>query len=287
MDVVDYFNEAVQKLMPLYTKAEAEELMYWVYEDKLLIKKAHLKLFVKELGLAEEITLNFVLNRLINGEPIQYILGYAYFMDLVLEVNSSVLIPRPETEELVNWCLQIALEEDFTDSELSILDICTGSGCIALALKKKLPNANITALDISEEAISLVEKNAKSLKLPIYLITNSVLSNAGKKILEEHQAQIWVSNPPYITETEKEQMHQNVLDFEPHLALFVPNANPLQFYIHILASFLIAAKAEYLFFEISEYQKEALTNILGCQPINFSFKKDLQGKDRMLLISKK
>lgn len=287
MDVVDYFNEAVQKLMPLYTKAEAEELMYWVYEDKLLIKKAHLKLFVKELGLAEIITLNFVLNRLKNGEPIQYILGYAYFMDLVLEVNSSVLIPRPETEELVNWCLQVALEGDFTDSELSVLDICTGSGCIALALKKKLPNANITALDISEEAIFLVEKNAKSLNLPIHLITNSVLSNAGKKILEENQAQIWLSNPPYITEAEKDQMHQNVLDFEPHLALFVPNSNPLLFYSSILEAFINAAKAKHLLFEISEYQKEALTHIFMGKSVNFTFKKDLQGKDRMLLISKK
>jgi|LauGreDrversion2_5_1035112.scaffolds.fasta_scaffold30274_2 release factor glutamine methyltransferase len=287
MDVVDYFNEAVQKLMPLYTKAEAEELMYWVYEDKLLIKKAHLKLFVKELGVAEEITLNFVLNRLIKGEPIQYILGYAYFMDLALEVNSSVLIPRPETEELVNWCLQLICEKELAIPELNIIDICTGSGCIALALKKKLPEASIDALDISEEAISLVAKNATSLKLPIKLHTNSVFNHIGKATLANHPAQIWISNPPYITETEKEQMHQNVLDFEPHLALFVPNANPLQFYIHILASFLIAAKAEYLFFEISEYQKEALTNILGCQPINFSFKKDLQGKDRMLLISKK
>ena len=287
MDVVDYFNEAVQRLKTLYPQTEAEELMYWVYEDKLLIKKAHLKLFVKELGVAEEITLDFVLNRLLKGEPIQYILGYAYFMDLVLEVNSHVLIPRPETEELVNWCLQLIREKELAIPELTILDICTGSGCIALALKKKLPQASIDALDISEEAISLVKKNAISLKLPVNLLTNSVLSESGKAILVNHHAQIWISNPPYITETEKEQMHQNVLDFEPHLALFVANTNPLQFYIIILEAFLLAAKAKHLFFEISEYQKEALTAILVGKSINFSFKKDLQGKDRMLLISKK
>jgi release factor glutamine methyltransferase len=287
MDVVDYFNEAVQKLQTLYSQAEAEELMYWVYEDKLLIKKAHLKLFVKELGVAEEITLNFVLNRLRKGEPIQYILGYAYFMDLVLEVNSHVLIPRPETEELVNWCLQLIHEKELAIPELNILDICTGSGCIALALKKKLPAASIDALDISEEAISMVAKNATSLKLPIELHTNSVLSPVGKAFLANHHAQIWISNPPYITETEKEQMHQNVLDFEPHLALFVPNSNPLLFYSNILETFINAAKAKHLLFEINEYQKDALILIVSEKPVNFTFKKDLQGKDRMLLISKK
>jgi release factor glutamine methyltransferase len=285
MEAIDYFTEAVQRLGALYTKTEAEELMYWVFEDKLLIKRAHLKLFVKEIGLGEEIILNGILNRLLRGEPIQYILGYAYFMDLVLEVNSTVLIPRPETEELVNWCLQLIEEQKL--SEINLLDICTGSGCIALALKKKLPHANISALDISEEALEIVTKNSRSLKLPIHLIQGSVLSAEGQEKMKNNLVQIWLCNPPYITESEKEKMHQNVLDFEPHLALFVPNTDALLFYRNVLKAFIEADKATHLLFEISEYQQERLRILLSEQNLDFTFKKDLQGKDRMLLISKK
>ncbi|OYU95694.1 MAG: protein-(glutamine-N5) methyltransferase, release factor-specific [Bacteroidetes bacterium B1(2017)] len=284
MEVEAYFIEAVKSLESLYSKTEAEELLYWAIEDKLLIKKAHLKLFVKELSLVEEITLNDIVSRLKNGEPIQYILGYAYFLDLILSVNSSVLIPRPETEELVNWVNTII--EETPNLEANYLDICTGSGCIALALKKKHKKAVISALDVSEEALAVVQKNSKNLQLLVQTINSSVLSLEGENLLKNHPSSIWICNPPYITEQEKEAMHENVLAHEPHLALFVPNTDPLLFYRKVLTCFLGSAKARHLFFEISEYQKLSLEDLCKGAQLDFEFKKDLQGKDRMLRLSK-
>ena len=285
MQAEAYFTHAVKQLLPLYPEAEAEELMYWVYEDKLLIKKAHLRLFNKEIGLVEEITLNHILERLIAGEPIQYILGYAYFMDLVLSVNKDVLIPRPETEELVIWVSEMANEHKA--EALSLLDICTGSGCIALALKKRFSKATISALDVSEVALNTAKKNAKDIGLQIEFIQSSVLDDAGKDLLSKQSANIWVCNPPYITEEEKTEMHENVLAHEPHLALFVSNEDPLLFYRKTIEAFENAATAKALFFEISAYQKPALSALCSNRNLAIEFRKDLQGKDRMLRLVKK
>ncbi len=285
MQAEAYFKEAVQQLLVVYPKAEAEELMYWVYEDKLLIKKAHLKLFDKEIGLAEEITLNAILKRLLLGEPIQYILGYAYFMDFVVNVNKDVLIPRPETEELVNWVSEMANEHKA--EALSLLDICTGSGCIALALKKRFSKATISALDVSEVALNTAKKNAKDIGLQIEFIQSSVLDDAGKDLLSKQSASIWICNPPYITESEKAEMHENVLAHEPHLALFVSNEDPLLFYRKTIEAFENAAAAKALFFEISAYQKAALNALCSNRNLAIEFRKDMQGKDRMLRLVKK
>jgi release factor glutamine methyltransferase len=285
MDIVKYFDESVLQLQALYPENEAKELMYWLYEDILLIKKAHLHLFSKELSFTEELQLNTLKNRLLTGEPIQYVLGYAYFMDLIFHVNPTVLIPRPETEELVQAVIT-AYKNWAEPKPLAILDICTGSGCIALALKKALAEPSLFALDISEEAIETAQYNATQLKLPIFFKQLSVLDETGINYLQQTEAAIWVSNPPYISEAEKAQMHINVLQHEPHLALFVESQDIILFYRKISQAFCLNPKAQELYFEISEFQVELLTQMAKDLQLKASFKKDLQEKWRILVLKK-
>lgn len=168
-----------------------------------------------------------VINELIAGKPLQYALGLAYFSDLALKVNQSVLIPRPETEELVSL---IVRENNFKNPR--ILDVGTGSGCIALALAKHIPNSIVSAIDISSDAIALAKENAVSNNLSVNFIQADIFD---PKPIVGLSFDIVVSNPPYVTEYEKEYMSRNVLDFEPHIALFVPDNDPLIFYRGIAA----------------------------------------------------
>ena len=168
-----------------------------------------------------------IINRLNLGEPIDYILGYTYFYGLKIEVSKDTLIPRPETEELVEFILN----ENQTRSGLKILDIGTGSGCIALALKSKLVDAEATALDLSAAALDIAHKNSVYLNLNINFIQLDILNEHLWSKLANYD--IIVSNPPYITQEEKKDMTSSVLDYEPHLALFLEN-DPLIFYKQIL-----------------------------------------------------
>jgi len=286
VEATEYFNLAVKKIQPLYTENEARELLYWLFEDILLIKKAHLNLFTKELSFTEELQLNTLVDRLLAGEPIQYILGYAYFMDFVLEVNEAVLIPRPETEELVQTVLSF-INARSEPKDLKIVDICAGSGCIALAIKKNLPTAQLIALDVSAHALAIVEHNSKKLKLPVKTLELSVLDESGINYLTNCESLIWVSNPPYITEQEKLDMHKNVLNHEPHLALFVQHPDALLFYRNIAQAFCKNEHATDLFFETSEYQGTALLAMAAEFGLKAILKKDMQAKDRILHLSKK
>lgn len=177
----------------------------------------------------ENLTIPFdeIITRLNQGEPIDYILGYTYFYGLKIEVSKDTLIPRPETEELV----ELILNENQTRSGLKILDIGTGSGCIALALKSKLVNVEITALDVSIGALEIAQKNSDYLDLNINFIQLDMLNENLWSQLTNYD--IIVSNPPYIPQEEKKDMTTSVLDYEPHLALFVEN-DPLLFYKKIL-----------------------------------------------------
>ena len=286
MQAYDYFKLSVQKLEKLYSSEEAHEILYWVFEDVLLIRKAHLQLFHKEIGFAEEMKLEQIMERLLNHEPLQYVLGYAHFRKLTLKVSPAVLIPRPETEELVEWILQLVKEKFTSDTSLSILDIGTGSGCIAISLEKEIQQAQISALDISPEALSVAAENAKSNQADIQFHVGSILEAQEKQWAIDQQFDILVSNPPYIKEEEKAAMQANVTEHEPHLALFVANESPLIFYQNILEVFLASEKTKYAFFEISEFQEIALTSLCKENRISFEFRKDLQGKTRMLLIAK-
>ena len=270
----------VEDLRKVYESDESRAIAYWIFEDVLLIKRAHIKLIEKELSLGEELKLNQIKERLLKGEPLQYILGYAWFKDLVFKVNSSVLIPRPETEELVDWVLSEQYEAN------SFLDIGTGSGCIAISLKHALPTKEVMAVDISEEALSMAASNAKQNNCKVNFIAASALGLTGHQTLQNLNAEVWVSNPPYILEAEKSQMHPNVLEFEPHLALFVEDEDPLLFYKEITKAFLGSTRTHSLYFETSEFYEEALNLWLPTTGLKNHLRKDMQGKVRMLKLMK-
>jgi len=216
-------------------------------------------------------------------KPLQYITGKAHFLGHVLEVNSHTLIPRPETEELANWIINDCLVSKFINPR--ILDIGTGSGCIAIALKSALPDADVNAVDISKEALRTAMRNALNCGTAINFheadITEDVIAGISG------QFDIIVSNPPYVTEKEKLLMRKNVLEHEPHIALFVPDDEPLIFYRHIGNYAVSGLKPEgRLFLEINtDYPVEISTLYRSLGFSKVLIKKDLQGKDRMARIS--
>ena len=210
--------------------------------------------------------------------PLQYIIGHTEFYGLPFRVNSSVLIPRPETEELVHWIIKDA------NNSQNLLDIGTGSGCIALALKAKLPNTQVSAWDISESALATATQNAEHLKLDVCFQHVDVLNHQTGG----QQFDCIVSNPPYVRELEKEMMEPNVLDHEPHTALFVDDNDPLIFYRTIAQLGLeMLTPGGFLYFEINEYLAKEMTAMLaelGYQSIEC--RKDINGKDRMMKAKK-
>ena len=212
-----------------------------------------------------------VLRELKTGKPIQYILGFSHFAGLKIKVDKNVLIPRPETEELVVWIV-----EENPSFNGTLLDIGTGSGCIALALKNKLKNAQVRALDISKKAIEIAQENALALGLNVEFLKCNFLEETPI-----NRADILVSNPPYIGTAEKEAMHKNVLEFEPHLALFVED-DILIFYKRLA---LLSKKWNSIVYaETSEFYCDRLANWLMEKNFIFEFRKDLQGKSRFVKI---
>ncbi len=216
--------------------------------------------------------------RLKKSEPLQYIIGETEFYDLKLKVNPSVLIPRPETEELVQWII----ENHKNDGKISILDIGTGSGCIPLALKNNLPDSELFAVDISDKALETAKTNAEINKLDISFFQLDILNAEINQNFEK--IDIIISNPPYVLELEKKLIHKNVLKNEPHLALFVENDNALVFYkaiIEFANNYLKVGGS--LYFEINEVFGLEMTDLYrenGYQGIEL--KKDINGKDRMI-----
>ena len=214
--------------------------------------------------------------RLKDYEPIQYILGETEFYGLKLIVNPSVLIPRPETEELVDWVVHSKLPEKCT-----ILDVGTGSGCIALAIKNQLKNAKVSGIDISGEAIEIARQNAIENGIEVSFSSANIF-NVSSEMNGKYD--VIVSNPPYIRESEKVQMHSNVLNHEPEIALFVPDTDPLRFYIAI-AGFAKNNLRENgrLFFEINENLGTEMTDLLVNLGFNqIEIRKDINGKNRMV-----
>ena len=220
--------------------------------------------------------------RLLNQEPFQYVIGETLFYDLLLNCDSRALIPRPETEELVQWIL----EEQASIS--SILEIGTGSGCIALACKNQLSACKVTAIDVSPEALQLAGENAIKLSLEIELIESDFLSEDLSFIENGNTFDCIVSNPPYIPINESGNIAANVVDFEPSIALFVPEDNPLLFYHAIVdKSMYLLNNDGFLFFEIHElYFSEVLSLLEKKGFINIELRKDLQGKPRMVKAKK-
>jgi release factor glutamine methyltransferase len=208
------------------------------------------------------------------NKPIQHIIGETEFYELKFKVNEHTLIPRPETEELVKWIL----EHEFT----SALDIGTGSGCIAIALRKN-KDAEISAIDVSESTLLVAKENAKINAVEINFLLQDILKTTGLQKVD-----VIVSNPPYVLDMEKETMLANVLNNEPHLALFVPNNNPLLFYKKIAdLAFKSLSKNGLLFFEINEqFGKETIAMLSSIGFVDIKLKKDINDKDRMIKATK-
>lgn len=255
-----------------------------------LLSEAYLNLSPVEIVLQADMEIepaiqekfSAALKRLKAYEPIQYIIGRTEFFGLPLKVNPDTLIPRPETEELVKLTLQEVAEAN-TAEKLRILDIGTGAGCIAVALAKNLPDAEISAMDVSEEALKVAEENAKINKVDVHYFQGDILTM--ESLPEKYH--FIVSNPPYVRLSEKRMMDSNVVDFEPELAIFVTDEDPLLFYRKIaqLAKRQLTENGK-LFFEINEYLGEDLLALIIDEGFeNIHLIKDIYGKNRMLKCS--
>ena len=232
---------------------------------------------------AEIVVWNSILEQLKLEIPVQYLLGKTSFYGLDFEVNENVLIPRPETEELVEWILSnnlIIQKSNPETSGLKILDIGTGSGCIAISLAKNIPNATVFAIDVSEKALATAKKNAEHNAVEVTFINQNILETEDLR----QQFDIIVSNPPYVRNLEKEEIKKNVLDNEPHLALFVEDNDALIFYKKIaeLAQKNLSENGQ-LYFEINQYLgKETVDLIEKMNFKNIELRKDIYGNDRMI-----
>ncbi len=222
-----------------------------------------------------------VLLRLKTQEPIQYILGTTEFYGLTFKVNEHTLIPRPETEELVDWVLSNLHDQDRV---LDILDIGTGSGCIAISLTKNIPTARVSGLDVSEKALEIAQENAVKNQVLVSFCQKDILRTTSL----EKKYDVIVSNPPYVRQLEKKAMNANVLDYEPGLALFVPNEDPLLFYRKIAQLALVSLQIRgWLYFEINEYlskEMDVLLKDIGFA--NIEIKKDFREVPRMIKCQK-
>lgn len=292
MTIKHYRDQFVQELTPLYDAGEAESFFYLILEAKHQLKRVDLAL-QPDLAFSESElkTWSSILEQLKKEIPVQYILGTTHFYGLEFEVNSNVLIPRPETEELVDWIVksrnfgtkfnpEVSGQKSIPKFRDKILDIGTGSGCIAISLAKNLPNAEVFALDVSDKALATAQKNAELNQVTIQFIHQSILEidDLGQ------QFDLIVSNPPYVRHLEKQEIKKNVLDNEPHLALFVDDNNALIFYRKIaeLAQKNLNPKGQ-LYFEINQYLGQETLDLL--QEMGFKdtvLRKDIYGNDRMI-----
>lgn len=268
-------------LNELYPKQEIESFFYMLIDSYYSVSRIQLAMN-HDLSVANTDKFFFALELLKKQKPIQYILGETEFYGLQFKVNENTLIPRPETEELVDWVVN---EVKNLKSEIKILDIGTGSGCIAISLAKNLPNAKIYALDVSKEAIKVAKENANLNSVDVQFIEDSILSISDVKLANGVcKFDVIVSNPPYVRNLEKELMTPNVLDNEPHLALFVENDNPLQFY-KAITDFAVKNlnKKGKMFFEINEYLGSEMMQLLKDSNFeNIQLKQDIFKKDRMV-----
>lgn len=294
------YQQFWQSLTPLYDAGEAQAIVRTVLDVEYGMTLTDIICGkVNELSSDEERNLEEIITRLQNGEPVQYVLGEADFAGRTFHVEPGVLIPRPETAELCQWIEEKISSLDADDPK-QILDICTGSGCIAITLGLTIPNSEVTGWDISEDALRIAQGNVEMLKARnvriVYqdalMLPKAAEAEEAAEISEAAEAEsslskswnIIVSNPPYICEKEKADMEKNVLEHEPSIALFVPDEEPLKFYRAIAEYASSALKSEgALYFEINPiYEKETreMLEELGFKDIKT--KEDAYGKKRMM-----
>ena len=269
-----------QKLLDLYSENEADSLLFMLFSDFANLNKSDVVLYPdKTISEPELLKIDFAVKDLLNNKPIQYILGKTEFYDLTFEVGPDVLIPRPETEELVD----LIIKENKPAGKIKILDIGTGSGCIAISLKKHIREAEITAIDISAAALSVAKKNAKNNNVEISFRQIDILDERARDKLSDFD--IIVSNPPYVRKLEKEQMKKNVLDYEPDIALFVEDDDPFLFYRAIAAfSRGHLTKNGKVYCEINQYIGEETAAVFIAAGFNeVEIIEDINGNARILL----
>lgn len=280
MKIKQYRTQFIQELAPFYDAYEAESFFYLILEEKHKLRPIDVALNHELIFSESEIWVwNSLLAELKKEVPIQYLMGKTNFYGLDFEVNENVLIPRSETEELVEWIVNENLKTQ-KFKKLKILDIGTGSGCIAISLAKNIPNARVFALDVSKEALKTARKNAENNHVDVTFIHQSILEIEDLK----NDFDVIVSNPPYVRNLEKKEIKKNVLNYEPHLALFVEDHDALIFYRKIaeIAQKNLSENGQ-LFFEINQYLGNEMKDLL--QKMNFKnieLKKDIYGNDRMV-----
>ena len=269
-------------LQGVYDKEEVHCFFYILCDFFLQYSRFEVSMALDTIVSAKNITaFDMALLRLKKQEPIQYILGCTAFYGLSFKVNKHTLIPRPETEELVDWVLSNLHDQD---SVLDILDIGTGSGCIAISLAKNIPTAKVSGLDISEKTLEVAQENAVKNQVLVSFCKKDILETTALK----NKYNVMVSNPPYVRQLEKKAMNVNVLDYEPGVALFVPNEDPLLFYRKIAQLAMVSLQTKgWLYFEINEYlskQMDVLLKDIGF--VNIEIKKDFREVPRMIKCQK-
>ena len=292
------YEELWHRLTHIYDAGEAKAIVRWVLDVRFDMSWTDILCGkVTELSAHDQTELEKIMQRLEKGEPVQYIIGVADLFGRQFHVAPGVLIPRPETEELCRWILASdkhgltrTVREIPHQSDANILDIGTGSGCIAITLALELPDAQVTAWDISDDALRIASKNAKQLGADVVFVKQDVLNislTSHLSPLTSHYDLI-VSNPPYICEKEKSAMECNVLEHEPHLALFVPDDDPLLFYRAIAQYAVVALKPQgSLFFEINPLYADDLNQMLRMMSYHdISIRQDQFGKPRFLKATK-
>lgn len=270
-------------LLPLYPNTEARSLAFWTLEYATNYSRTQLLTHLNEQLSAKQLqTINDTQEQLLQQKPIQYIIGLSPFCGLELHVSPDVLIPRPETEELVDWVRQTITNLAAPNSQMSLLDIGTGSGCIAVALKHLFADIAVTATDISRSALAIAQLNAQKYHQTIQFICADILDANQYSLFNTYD--IIISNPPYIGEDEKETLDANVLNHEPHIALFAPANNVLLFYDAILLFTQQHLNPNgWLFFEVHEQYAQDTANLAEQYGFcNSTIKEDINGKMRML-----
>ncbi|MBE6342590.1 MAG: peptide chain release factor N(5)-glutamine methyltransferase [Lentimicrobiaceae bacterium] len=276
-DIRKYYCEL---LCSLYGKDEANAMILILFKYYFNIDRVRMVLEPDlRLSESEMLKIHFAVKDLLRNKPIQYVIGETEFCDLKFKVNENVLIPRPETAEMISKIVNS--QHSIVNSHCSIIDIGTGSGCIAISLAKLISNSNVYALDISEEALKIARENAFNNNVSVSFIHDDIL-NLKNNI--ETKFDIIVSNPPYVRELEKAEMHNNVLKWEPHNALFVSDNDPLIFYRSILefAKTHLKENGE-VWFEINEYLGKEMSDL--CHELGFSnvkIHKDFRDRDRVM-----
>ena len=265
------------RLVDLYDQREASAMADWILEDLTGSSRIDRLMTDEVLTEIQEELLRSQSDALAAGKPIQYVLGYAWFMGMRFKVDHHVLIPRPETEELVQWVKEDNIKEG------TLLDIGTGSGCIPIMIKSNSPGLQVHSTDISPEAIAVAKENAASLGADVEFHCGDFTDSHFNTSLPSPA--VIISNPPYIPLKDKDVMHQNVVEHEPHLALFVPDDDALVFYRHIIA-FAIAKNTSRIYLETHADLADAVA-ALGCKNnYEAEIRNDMQGKPRMVRLSK-